>query len=201
MAESRAPMQARWRRGELACNRKAMERLKRTVVLVGMMGAGKSSVGRRLAARLSVPFRDADGEIESAAGCTVAEIFARFGEGEFRQGERRVIARLLTEPPHILATGGGAFCDAETRARIKDGAVSIWIKAPLEVLVARTGRRDTRPLLRTGDPREILQNLLKVREPLYGEADIAVDSENGPHQASVERIVAALKERGVVEAA
>ncbi len=178
-----------------------MERLTRTVVLVGMMGAGKSSVGRRLAARLAVPFRDADTEIEQAAGCTVSEIFERFGEDEFRVGERRVIARLLAEAPHVLATGGGAFCDAETRTRIKDGAVSVWIKAPLDVLVARTGRRDTRPLLRGGDPREILERLLAERTPLYGQADLTVDSEDGPHQASVDRIVTALKRSGAVEAA
>ncbi|MGH6871848.1 MAG: shikimate kinase [Rhizomicrobium sp.] len=178
-----------------------MDRLKKTVVLVGMMGAGKSSVGRRLATRLGVPFRDADSEIESAAGCTVSEIFARFGEDEFRQGERRVIARLLAEAPHVMATGGGAFCDSQTRARIRDGATSIWIKAPLDVLVARVGRRDTRPLLRNGDPREILEGLLKQREPIYAEADLTVDSEDGPHQKSVDRIVAALKDRGVVEAA
>lgn len=178
-----------------------MERLTRTVVLVGMMGAGKSSVGRRLAARLAVPFRDADSEIEQAAGCTVSEIFERFGEGEFRVGERRVISRLLGEAPHVLATGGGAFCDAETRTRIKDGAVSVWIKAPLDVLVARTGRRDTRPLLRGGDPREILERLLAERTPLYGQADLTVDSEDGPHQASVDRIVTALKRSGAVEAA
>ena len=178
-----------------------MERLTRTVVLVGMMGAGKSSVGRRLATRLAVPFRDADSEIEQAAGCTVSEIFERFGEDEFRVGERRVIARLLAEAPHVLATGGGAFCDAETRARIKEGAVSVWIKAPLDVLVARTGRRDTRPLLRGGDPREILERLLAERTPLYGQADLTVDSEDGPHQASVDRIVTALKRSGAVEAA
>jgi shikimate kinase len=176
-----------------------MDRLNRTVVLVGMMGAGKSSLGRRLATRLNVGFRDADTEIEEAAGCTISEIFARFGEGAFRDGERKVITRLLTEPAHILATGGGAFCDAETRARIKAGAMSVWIKAPVEVLLARVGRRDTRPLLRDGDPREILERLLAQREPLYAEADLTVDSENGPHQVSVDRILAALKEREVLE--
>ncbi|HEX3673895.1 MAG TPA: shikimate kinase [Rhizomicrobium sp.] len=178
-----------------------MDRLNRTVVLVGMMGAGKSSVGRRLATRLSVPFRDADSEIESAAGCTISDIFARFGEAEFRHGERRVIARLLDDAPHVLATGGGAFCDAETRARIKDGALSIWIRAPIDILLSRVGRRDTRPLLRDGDPRAILERLLAEREPLYGQADMVVDSEDGPHHASVEKIVAALQARGVLEAA
>ena len=172
--------------------------LNRTVVLVGMMGAGKSSLGRRLAARLSVPFRDADSEIEQAAGCTISQIFERFGEPAFREGERKVITRLLAEAPHILATGGGAFCDTETRARIKADAISVWISAPLEVLVARVGRRDTRPLLRNGDPKEILERLLTQRTPLYAEADLKVDSEDGPHHLSVDRIIAALKERGVL---
>ncbi|HEY1632339.1 MAG TPA: shikimate kinase [Rhizomicrobium sp.] len=175
-----------------------MKRLSRTVVLVGMMGAGKSAVGRRLATRLGVEFRDADSEIESAAGCTVSEIFERLGEPAFREGERKVIARLLGEAPHVLATGGGAFCDPDTRARIKDGAVSVWIKAPLDVLVARTGRRDTRPLLKNGDPREILERLLEQRIPLYQQADLAIDSEDGPHHVAVDRIITALHERQVL---
>jgi shikimate kinase len=178
-----------------------MEQLNRTVVLIGMMGAGKSAVGRRLATRLGVEFRDADSEIEAAAGCTVSEIFARLGEPAFREGERKVIARLLGDAPHVLATGGGAFCDEGTRARIKDSGVSVWIKAPLDVLVARTGRRDTRPLLRNGDPREILERLLAERTPLYGQADLTIDSEDGPHQASVEKIMAGLRDRNVLEAA
>ena len=172
-----------------------MERLKRTVVLVGMMGAGKSSVGRRLA------FRDADSEIEAAAGWSISDIFDRFGEAGFREGERKVIVRLLDDAPHVLATGGGAFVDSETRARIKGSAVSVWIKAPVEVLLARVSRRDTRPLLRNGNPREILERLLGERAPIYGEADLAVDSEDGPHHASVDRIVAALQSRGFLEAA
>ncbi len=176
-----------------------MAGLRRTIALVGMMGAGKSSIGRRLAARLEVPFRDADGEIERAAGCTVAEIFARYGEGAFREGERKVIERLLGEPPHVLATGGGAFIDPQTRTRIKDSAVSVWIKAPLEVLLARVHRKDDRPLLKTGDPREIMERLLKLREPIYAEADLIASSESGPHSETVERIVAALKERGDYE--
>ena len=174
-----------------------MAELRRTIALVGMMGAGKSSIGRRLAARLKVPFRDADSEIERAASCTVSEIFARYGEGAFREGERKVIERLLAEPPHVLATGGGAFIDPETRVRIRDHAVSIWIKAPVDVLLARVQRKDDRPLLKTGDPREVLERLLKEREPIYAEADLAIESENGPHADTVERIVAALKERGV----
>jgi shikimate kinase len=174
-----------------------MAELRRTIALVGMMGAGKSSIGRRLATRLKVPFRDADSEIERAAGCTIAEIFARYGEGAFRDGERKVIERLLAEPPHVLAAGGGAFIDPGTRARMKDCAVSVWIKAPVDVLLARVKRKEDRPLLKTGNPREILERLLTEREPIYAEADLAVDSENGPHAETVERIVAALKERGV----
>ena len=174
-----------------------MSGLKRTVALVGMMGAGKSAVGRRLAAKLGVPFRDADQEIETAAGCSVNEIFQRFGEPAFRDGERKVIARLLSEAPHVLATGGGAFIDAETRARIKADAVSVWLRVPLDTLVARVERRDTRPLLRNGDPREILQKLLVAREPIYAEADLVVDTQEGPHSGAVERILSALRERDV----
>lgn len=174
-----------------------MSGLKRTVALVGMMGAGKSAVGKRLAAKLDVEFRDADQEIEAAAGCSVSEIFERFGEPAFRDGERKVIARLLAEEPHVLATGGGAFINAETRARIKAGAVSIWLRVPIDTLVTRVGRRDTRPLLRNGDPREILENLLKEREPIYAEADIVIDSEPGSHAAPVDRIMSDLIARGI----
>jgi shikimate kinase len=175
-----------------------MSGLNRTVALVGMMGAGKSSVGKRLAARLNLPFRDADTEIETAAGCTINEIFERYGEPAFRDGERRVIARLLSEPPQVLATGGGAFIDPETRSEIKKKAVSIWIKAPLEVLLDRVVRRDTRPLLKNGDQRQILEQLLAQREPIYAEADLAIDSADGPHAVAVERIVEALKELGYI---
>jgi shikimate kinase len=174
-----------------------MSGLKRTVALVGMMGAGKSAVGKRLAAKLGVEFRDADQEIEAAAGCSVSEIFERFGEPAFREGERKVIARLLSEESHVLATGGGAFINAETRARIKADAVSIWLRVPLDTLVARVGRRDTRPLLRNGDPREILENLLKEREPIYAEADLVVDSEQGPHATPVDQIMSGLIARGI----
>src|SRR6202008_2371950 len=121
-----------------------MQKLQKSVVLVGMMGAGKSSIGRRLASTLGVPFRDADAEIEAAAGCTVNEIFARYGEDAFRDGERKVLARLLAEPPHVLATGGGAFVDPETRERIKKDAISVWLKADLDLLLDRIGRTDTR---------------------------------------------------------
>ena len=164
-----------------------------------MMGAGKSSIGRRLAARLEVPFRDADAEIEVAAGCSIADIFARFGEAEFRNGERRVIARVLKEPPHVLATGGGALVDAETRVEIARRAYSIWLRAPIELLLARIERRDTRPLLRNGNPRETLERLLREREPLYGQANLIVDAKNGPHHTIVEQIVKTLKNEGVFE--
>ncbi len=174
-----------------------MTRLSRTVALVGMMGAGKSSVGRRLAARLGVPFKDADNEIEQAAGCPISEIFDRFGEAAFRDGERKVITRLLEEPPHVLATGGGAFADAATREKLKDAAFTIWIKAPVDVLLARVRRRDNRPLLRNDDPRATLERLLALRAPFYAEADVTIESDDGPHALAVEQIVTVLKERGL----
>ena len=176
-----------------------MARLKRTVALVGMMGAGKSSLGKRLAGKLDVPFRDADTEIETAAGCTITEIFDRYGETAFRDCERKVIARLLGGPPHVLATGGGAFADDETRARVKAAALSVWINVPLEVLVSRVKRRDTRPLLRGGDAKEILTRLYHAREPTYAEADLTVTGEDGPHGEAVERILQALVEREMLE--
>jgi len=172
--------------------------LKQTVALVGMMGAGKSSLGRRLAARLDVSFKDADSEIEAAAGCSINEIFDRFGETAFRDGERKVVARLLSESPHVLATGGGAFIDDQTRARIKAVALSVWINVPIDVLVTRVGRRETRPLLRNGDPKEIMIRLLAEREAIYAEADLTINSEDAPHGAAVEKIVVALKERGML---
>ena len=181
------------------CNPKAMTRLSRTVALVGMMGAGKSSLGRRLATRLGVPFRDADSEIEMAAGCPVSEIFERYGEPAFRDGERKVIARLLEEPPHVLATGGGAFIDADTRGRLKRIAVTIWIRAPVDVLMSRVQRRNTRPLLRTSDPRATLEMLLTQRTPFYAEADLAIESDDGPHAAAVDQILAALRARNLCE--
>ena len=149
----------------------------RTIVLVGLMGAGKSSVGRRLATRLGVAFRDADTEIERAAGMTIEEIFTRHGEAYFRDGEQRVIARLLEEPPHVLATGGGAFIDPRVREAIAERGVSVWLKADLDELVRRTARRTHRPLLRQGDPRAVLARLLEQRGPIYALADLAVASE------------------------
>lgn len=171
--------------------------LDRTIALVGMMGAGKTSIGRRLAARLAVPFRDADHEIETAAGLTVAEIFAKFGEGHFRDGERKVIARLLEEPPHVLATGGGAFMDESTRAALSQTAFTIWLKAPVQLLMSRVKKRETRPLLKDGDMRATLEKLLILREPVYAKADMTIDSADEPHGAAVERIIEALRARGL----
>ena len=165
----------------------------RTLVLVGMMGAGKSSVGKRLAQALELPFKDADDEIERAAGLSIPDIFALRGEGEFREGERRVIARLLDDPPHVLATGGGAFINPETRALVKKKAVSIWLKADPEVLARRVGRKDNRPLLQGKDPRQVLTELLAAREPTYSQADLIVESKDGPHQHTVDAILTALK--------
>jgi shikimate kinase len=163
-----------------------------TLALVGLMGAGKSSVGKRLASALGLPFRDADEEIEKAAGQSVADIFASYGEAYFRDGERRVIARLLDSPPHVLATGGGAFMNEETRALLKSKAISIWLRADIEVLARRVARKDTRPLLTGKDPRVVLEELAAVRYPVYALADIAVDSGDMPHNATVEAIIAAL---------
>jgi shikimate kinase len=168
----------------------------RSVVLVGMMGSGKSSIGRRLAARLGVPFVDADAEIEArAGGMTIAEIFERHGEPYFRAGEARVIARLLEQGPQVLATGGGAFMNQDTRAVIRLKGVSIWLKAELDVLMKRIKRRGDRPLLKTDDPAATLTALMEQRYPIYAEADLTVPSRDVPHEAIVEEIVAALRER------
>lgn len=166
----------------------------RSIVLVGMMGAGKSSVGRRLAQRLGLAFTDADTAIEEAAGMPVPEIFRTLGEPEFRAGERKVIARLLSEAPQVIATGGGAFMDGETRARIAEQGVSIWLKADLAVLLRRVKRRGDRPLLATPDPEGTLRRLLTEREPVYALADLTVLSEDTPHELVVERVVEALAE-------
>jgi shikimate kinase len=165
----------------------------RTIVLVGLMGVGKSNIGRRLAARLGLPFVDADAEIEAAAGETIEEIFRRRGEAAFRDGERRVIARLLDGPIHVLAAGGGAFMDPQTRARIRESGISVWLRADIDVLLARVARRDNRPLLKAGDPRTILTELMEKRYPIYAEADITVDSVEGPPESTLGRVIAALK--------
>jgi len=165
----------------------------RSIVLVGMMGVGKSSIGRRLAARLAVPFVDADTEIEKAAGMSIADIFARHGEADFRSGEARVIARLLEGGPQVLATGGGAVMNADTRAAIKAKGVSIWLSAELDVLLRRINKRkNERPMLQTADPAATLRELLVVREPIYAQADLTVRSREVPHDAIVTEIITAL---------
>ncbi len=167
----------------------------RTIVLVGLMGAGKTTVGRRLAEALHMPFKDADHEIEEAAGLTVSEIFKKYGEEHFRDGERKVIARLIEGKPCVLATGGGAFMNDETRALIKADAVSVWLNAELDLLLERVMRRDTRPLLKDGDPREILERLIDERYPIYAEADLVVESGEGRHGRVVGTITTKLIER------
>jgi shikimate kinase/3-dehydroquinate synthase len=164
----------------------------RSIVLVGLMGAGKTSIGRRLAAQLGLPFRDADAEIELAAGCTIPEIFARYGEQEFREGERRVIRRLLSENPIVLATGGGSFMDAETRAGVREEAVSVWLRCPLAVLLRRVAGRDNRPMLHGGDPAEIMQRLMDQRYPVYAEADVIVDCTDDSQDATTSVVLSAL---------
>ena len=175
--------------------------LNRTVALVGMMGAGKTSIGKRLAARLDVPFADADHQIEEAAGMSVAEIFAKYSEPYFRDGERRVIARLLGEMPHVQATGGGAYIDDATRATMKESAFTIWLKAPLEILLGRVRKRQgndqTRPLLANDDMRGTLERLLAQREPVYATADMILESGDEPHAMLLDKIVAALAAHGI----
>jgi shikimate kinase len=166
----------------------------RSIVLVGMMGAGKSSIGRRLAARLDVAFVDADTEIEEAAGMSIPDIFATRGETEFRAGEARVIARLLDSGPQVLATGGGAFMNADTRALIAAKGVSIWLRAEFEVLMRRIKRRQDRPLLKTNDPGATLRELMEARYPIYAAAELTVQSRELPHERIVDEIVTALAE-------
>jgi len=165
----------------------------KTIVLVGLMGAGKSCIGRRLATALGLDFVDADTEIEAAAGCTVEQIFESHGEAAFRDGEKRVITRLLGRPPHVLASGGGSFIDPATRKAIRAGGISIWLRADLDILLRRTGRRNNRPLLKQGDPRTILQDLIDQRYPTYAEADITVDSADGPPEVTLDRVLDALR--------
>jgi shikimate kinase len=172
---------------------KLSDRLDRPLVLVGLMGAGKSTVGRRLARRLGLEFIDTDEAIESAAGCSAAEIFERFGEAEFRDGERRLVARLIDGEVRVIATGGGAFVDPRTRSLLNERAITIWLDAPVEILASRTSRRDTRPLLRNGDPKSTLERLAEERGPSYAEAHIRVTSGSAAHGEVVESIVTAIE--------
>ncbi len=167
-------------------------RLDRTLALVGMMGVGKSTVGKKLAETLAAGFVDSDEEIEKAAGLSVQEIFARHGEPEFRRGERRVIERLLHGPPIVLATGGGAYMDPDTRALLKEKATTVWLRADLDLIWKRVNRRDTRPLLKRDNPRQVLADLMAVRTPVYAEADIVIDSGEGPTTEAVKHILEAL---------
>lgn len=170
--------------------------LRKHVVLVGLMGAGKSAIGRRVATAINARFLDADREIEVAAGMTIPDIFESRGESEFRDGERRVIARLLDEAPFVLATGGGAFIDDETRGLLAKRATTVWMRADLKTLVKRCGRRSNRPLLKNGDPEKILGRLIEERYPVYAEADVEVFSRDEPHEVAVNEIVRCLRERG-----
>ncbi|MEM7768757.1 MAG: shikimate kinase [Pseudomonadota bacterium] len=165
----------------------------RTVALVGLMGAGKSTVGRRLAEALGRRFHDSDEEIEKAAGLPVSDIFSLHGEAEFRRGERRVLERLLSAPPHVLATGGGAFLDPDTRALMRQRAVTVWLNADLETLWKRVQKRDSRPLLKVDNPRGALAQLLDERKPIYAQADVSVLSADGPHRDTVRAILTALE--------
>lgn len=171
------------------------QRIDRPIVLVGMMGVGKSSVGKRLAALLDCPFVDADEEIERSAQMTIPELFETFGEPYFRDGERRVIARLISESADkaggriVIATGGGAFCNPETRALVLDKAIAVWLDSDVETLVERTARKDNRPLLKQGDPRETLARLRSEREPYYAQAPIHVLSGNGPHIHTINQVL------------
>lgn len=167
----------------------------RSIVLVGMMGVGKTTVGRRLASRLHIPFVDADHEIEAAAGMSIPEIFDRYGEGHFRDGERRVIARLIEGEPRVIATGGGAFMQEQTRQLILESTIAVWLDADIDVLAQRVGRRDSRPLLRNKDPHTVLTELAEIRNPIYALAPIHVRSQPSPHEITVERILRALSER------
>ena len=170
------------------------ERLDRPVVLVGLMGVGKSTVGRRLAKRLGLSFVDSDTEIEDAAGYSAAEIFERYGESDFRDGERRLVARLIQGDVRVIATGGGAYVDPRTRKLLNERAITVWLDAPIDVLAERTARRDTRPLLRNGDPKRTLAKLSEQRRPAYEEAHIHIRSGKGAHNDVVDAIVHALED-------
>lgn len=170
----------------------------RPIVLVGMMGSGKTSVGKQLAARLHRPFVDADAEIEAAAGMAISDIFARYGEPHFRDGERRVIARLMAGGPRVIATGGGAFVDPETRGQILRDGTAVWLDATIDLLVQRVSKRTHRPLLVGRDPRVVLTEMAAIRTPHYAEAQIRVESGSGPHAHTVDAILAALRARDPV---
>jgi shikimate kinase len=167
--------------------------LDKPVVLVGLMGVGKSTVGRRLAKRLGLPFVDSDSEIEDASGYPAAEMFERYGERDFRDGERRLVARLVEGDVRIIATGGGAFVDPTTRKLLNERAITIWLDAPVDILAERTSRRDTRAQLRNGDPKLVLERLSEERRPSYSEAHIHVKSGDGAHRDVVDAIIAALE--------
>jgi shikimate kinase len=171
---------------------KLTKRLDRPIVLVGLMGAGKSTVGRRLARRLGLPFVDTDAAIEDAAGFSAAEVYERYGEDDFRDGERRLVARLIDGQVRVIATGGGVFVDPRTRQLLNQRSITVWLDAPVDVLASRTSRRDTRPMLRNGDPKGTLERLAKERRPAYSEAHIRVTSGDGAHGEVVESIVRAL---------
>lgn len=172
--------------------------LTNTVALVGLMGAGKSTVGRRIAQSINVNFCDADDEIVTAAGRPIKDIFQERGEEEFRAGERRVISRLLEQEPHILATGGGAFMNPLTRVLMRERAVTVWLRADIDTLMHRVARRNDRPLLAGDNPRQVMENLMEIRYPIYAQADIIIDSIDGPHSLTVNNVIEALKKNGVL---
>ncbi len=163
--------------------------LTKSISLIGLMGSGKTTVGKRLARKLGLSFVDSDAEIEIAADHTVSEIFEKYGEEDFRSGERKVISRLVSDKPGVLGTGGGAFMDREIRRKLKEKTITVWLKADIEHLVERTSRRDNRPLLRDGNPEEILRKLAKKRYPVYGRAAITVETGAGPHEKVVNDII------------
>lgn len=173
----------------------------RSIAMVGLMGCGKSSVGRRLALRLDVPFVDADDEIERSADKSIPEIFADHGEAYFRDGERRVIRRLLDNGPQVLATGGGAYMNAETRAAVRSYGIAVWLRAELPVLMRRVMKRENRPLLKVDDPEAVMRGLMAARYPVYAEAEIVVESRDVPHEAIVDEIVALLAEHPMLAGA
>jgi shikimate kinase len=198
MSRAHLPAEGGERRPE--CDRNTQQPLraklgKRSLVLVGLMGAGKSTVGRRLAHKLGLPFLDADHEIEAAAGMSIPDIFSIYGEDYFRDGERRVIARLLQEGPIVLATGGGAFMSEDTQRRIAEFGISIWLRADLDVLMRRVRKRSNRPLLHNPDPEGTMRKLMDVRHPIYARADLTVESHEAPHDRVVTEILAVLEAR------